>query len=423
MSSHAPWPRRAPAKPGPDAPHVLILGSGFAGFHCARELERLLRPGEARVTLASPTGCMLCSPLLPHAAASILSPADIAVPLRRSLRRTLRAPCRITGADLTGKVCLARTITGREHPVRWDRPVLCPGAVTRTFDIPGLASYGRGMKTLAEAGSLHDHVLAELEMGDAVGDAGARAAHCTFVAARAGYAGAETAAAMQAFTQHALRRFINMRPGYLQWILADVAGHVLPELGPQLGSAALRTLRRRRIEVRLQTSVEEVRAGSVRFSDGQTVGCRTLVWTAGVRASPLMATLGLDTGQAGRLVVTPELQAPQRPDVFAAGDAAAVPDLTGAEAAITPPTAQHAQRQGIALAGNIVRSLRGEPALPYRHHDLGPVVDLGGVRSVARPPGYDLRGLPAQVITRGYHLSALPTMRARGKAAASRSFQ
>lgn len=256
-------------------------------------------------------------------------------------------------------------------------------------------------------------------MGNAVSDAGARAAHCTFVVVGAGYAGAETAAAMQAFTQHALCRLINLRPEYLRWILADVAGHVLPELGPQLSSAALRTLHQRRIEVRLQTSVEEVRAGSVRFSDGQTVGCRTLVWTAGVRASPLMTTLGLDTGRAGRLVVTPDLQAPQRPDVFAAGDAAAVPDLTGAEAAITPPTAQHAQRQGIALAGNIVRSLRDEPALPYRHHDLGLVVDLGGVRSVARPLGYDLRGLPAQVITRGYHLNALPTMRARGKAAAN----
>lgn len=404
---------------GPAAPHVLIVGSGFAGYHCARELERLLRPGEARVTLASPTDYMLYSPLLPHVAAGILGPADIAVPLRRSLRRTLRAPCWIIGADLADGVCIARTITGREHPVAWDRLVLCPGAVTRTFDIPGLASFGRGMKTLAEASFLHDHVLAELEMGNAVSDAATRAAHCTFVVVGAGYAGAETAATMQAFTQHALRRFINLSTEHLRWILVDVADRVLPELGPQLGSTALQILRRRGIEIRLGTSISEVQADSVHFSDGQVVGCRTLVWTAGVRANPLLATLGLPTGRAGRLVVSPALQTGQDPRVFSAGDAAAVPDLTSSESAITPPTAQHAQRQGVALARNVVRSLRGLPSAPYHHRDLGLVVDLGGVRSVARPLGHGLRGLPAQVVTRGYHLSALPTMRARSKAAAN----
>ncbi len=142
---------RSVGQAGPDAPHVLIAGAGFVGFHCARELERRLRPGEARVTLASPTDYMLYSPLLPHVAAGILTPADVAVSLRRSLHSTLRAPCSIVGVDLDSRVCVARTILGEEHAVRWDRLVLCPGAVTRTFSIPGLEHYGRGMKTLAEA--------------------------------------------------------------------------------------------------------------------------------------------------------------------------------------------------------------------------------------------------------------------------------
>ncbi|MGH3409821.1 MAG: NAD(P)/FAD-dependent oxidoreductase [Streptosporangiaceae bacterium] len=410
---------QASAAAGPDVPHILIVGSGFAGFHCARTLERLLGPGEARVTLASPADYMLYSPLLPHVAAGILSPADIVVPLRRSLQRTLRAPCWIVGADLGDKVCIARTILGQEHAVHWDRLVLCPGAVTRTFSIPGLTAHGRGMKSLAEASYLHDHVLAELELGNAVRDLQRRAAHCTFVVVGAGYAGAETAATLEAFSEHALGRFLNLGRSDLHWILVDLAPHVLPELGPELGAEALRILRRRGIDVRLETSVARVEPDAVHLSDGQVVPARTLVWTAGVSANPLVATLELETARAGRLVVTSELTVPGCADIFAVGDAAAVPDVTRNDSAVTPPTAQHAQRQGVTLARNLVHSLRGEPLEKYRHRDLGLVVDLGGPHAVARPLGRDLRGLPAQAVTRGYHLAALPSMRARSKAVAS----
>lgn len=401
-----------------NAPRILIVGAGFAGLHCARELERRLRPGEASITLASPADYMLYSPLLPHVAAGNLTPPDVAVPLRRALHRTLRVPCQIIGVDLDGRACIARTILGEKHVVRWDRLVLCPGAVTRTFAIPGLERYGRGMKTLAEARHLHDHVLAELELGNTVSDPRRRAAHCTFVVVGAGYAGSETAAVLQSFTARALDRFLNLRRADLRWILVDVASQVLPELGERLGTDALGMLRRLGIEVRLGTSVREVRADDVVLSDGDVVPSRTLVRTAGVTANPLMSTLGLPTGRSERLIVTSQLQVPERPDVFAAGDAAAVPDLRRPGGEVTPPTAQHAQRQGKTLARNVVRSLRGEQLLSYEHHDLGLVVDLGGVRAVARPVGVGLSGLPAQVVARGYHLSALPSLRAKAKAAA-----
>jgi len=275
------------------------------------------------------------------------------------------------------------------------------------------------MKTLAEASHLHDHVLAELELGNASSDPKQRSAHCTFVVVGAGYAGAETAAILQALTQHALRRFINLRPSELRWILVDVAPRVLPELGDRLGDAALRTLRQRDMDVRLGVSVEAVTANTVQLSDGAVLDCRTLVWTAGVTANPLLGGLGLDTGRSGRLIVTPTFQTPEQPDIFSAGDAAAVPDLVNGPDAIAPPTAQHAQRQGAVLARNVAHSLRGQPGEPYRHRDLGLVVDLGGTRAVARPLGRGLRGLPAQIVTRGYHLSAVASLRTRAKAAAS----
>ena len=250
------------------------------------------------------------------------------------------------------------------------------------------------MKTLAEATYLHDHVLAELELGNAVTDKQRRTAHCTFVVAGAGYAGTETAANLRSFASHAPLRFINLRPADLSFVIVDAAPHVLPELGDHLGAEALTILQRCGLDVRLNTQVTEVSQDRVVLSDGQMLPCRTLVWTAGVTASPLLATLGLPTGRAGRLVVSSELQVPQRPDVFAAGDAAAVPDLTEPEGAIGPPTAQHAQRQGILLARNVIRSIRGEPCQPYRHRELGLVVDLGGTHSVARPLGRNFSGCP-----------------------------
>ena len=399
-------------------PRILIIGAGFAGFHCARELERLLHPSEAALTLASPGDYMLYSPLLPHVAAGIITPQGTTVSLRRSLRRTLRAPCSIIGADLDVRVCVARTITGDVHTVGWDRLVLCPGGVTRTFAIPGLTRFGRGMKTLAEATHLHDHVLAELELGNAVEDEERRTAHCTFVVVGAGYAGVETVAALQLFTRRLLPRFINLRPHHLRWILVDVASEVLPELGGELAAIALRTLRQRGIDVRLGTGIDEITESSVHLAGQPAVPCRTVVWTAGVTASPLIGTLGLETAGAGRLKVTPELHVRDRPDVFAAGDAAAVPDLARSPEAITPPTAQHAQRQGVAAARNIARSLRGRPLRPYRHRDLGLAVDLGGTQAVARPLGRSLTGVPAQLVTHGYHLYALPSLRARVRTAA-----
>lgn len=399
-------------------PRVLIVGAGFAGFHCARELERLLRPSEAELTLASPVDYMLYSPLLPQVAAGVITPQATAVSLRRALRRTLRAPCWITGIDLDARTCVARAVTGEVHTVPWDYLVLCPGAVTRTFGTPGGEQFGRGMKTLAQATHLHDHVLAELELGNAVADERRRAAHCTFVVAGAGYAGVETAAALHLLTRRLLPRFINLRPEHLRWVLADVAPHVLPELGGKLSAAALGRLRQRGIDVRLGTGIAEITASAVRLTDGTELPCHTMVWTAGVTASPLIGTLGLETARSGRLRVSPELQVPGRPEVFSAGDAAAVPDLTGDPDVVTPPTAQHAQRQGITVARNIARSMRGQPLLPYRHRDLGLAVDLGGAQAVARPLGRHLVGVPAQVVTRGYHLYALPSPRARVRTAA-----
>ncbi|MBV8965947.1 MAG: FAD-dependent oxidoreductase, partial [Mycobacteriaceae bacterium] len=176
----------------------------------------------------------------------------------------------------------------------------------------------------------------------------------------------------------------------------------------KLGNAAMRVLRRRGIDIRLGTTLKEVHADHVVLSDDSVVGTRTVAWLTGVTAAPLIETLGLDT-EKGRLKVNADLSVPGHPDVFCAGDAAAVPDLTQ-PGKITPPTAQHATRQGKALARNVAASLGRGTKKDYRHKNMGLVVDLGPRYAVANPLNIHLSGYPAKAVTRAYHLYAMPRM-------------
>jgi NADH:quinone reductase (non-electrogenic) len=401
MTSH-------PGTTPPERPTVLVVGSGFAGFHCMRRLEKLLPPDAAELLLASAADYLLYSPLLPNVAAGVVEPRHIAVGLHATLDRARILLGHVIAVDIGGHTATLQRADGSTTEVAWDRLVLAPGGVTRTFDIPGVAEHGLGLKTLAEATYLRDHVLRELEGADAAADPETRRACCTFVVVGAGYSGTETAAQMQLVTTRAAADYPRLRPEDMRWVLVDLAPRVLPELGRRLGDEAMEVLRRRGVEVRLGTTIEEATADWVRLSDGETIPTHTLVWCTGVTPSPLIQTLGLPT-ERGRLKVGADLRVPDAPDVFAFGDAAAVPDLTR-PGQLTGQTAQHAQRQGKTAARNVAASLGFGKAVPYRHRDLGFAVDLGGFDAVASPFGVSLGGLPGLVATRGYHLLALPSV-------------
>ncbi|MFD7326484.1 NAD(P)/FAD-dependent oxidoreductase [Streptomyces sp. NPDC059875] len=391
-------------------PKILVVGAGFAGVACVRRLERRLTGGEAQISLLTPFSYQLYLPLLPQVAAGVLTPQSVALSLRRSKRhRTRIIPGGAIGVDTAAKVCVVRTITGELVNEPYDHLVLAPGSVTRTFDIPGLREHARGMKTLAEAVYIRDHVIAQLDLADAGHDEAERAARLQFVVVGGGYAGTETAACLQRLTHNAVKRYPRLDPKLIKWHLVDLAPKLMPELGDKLGGAALDILRRRGIEVSLGVSVSSVDADAVTLTDGRVLPSRTLIWTAGVAASPLIGTLGAETLR-GRLVVGPDMVVPGVDGVHALGDAAAVPDLAkNEEGAICPPTAQHAHRQGKQVADNIVAALRGDQTYPYFHRDLGLVVDLGGRDAVSKPLGVELHGTPAQAVARAYHWAALRT--------------
>jgi NADH:ubiquinone reductase (H+-translocating) len=389
---------------------VVIVGSGFTGFECARRLARRLRrrnASDVEVTIVSPSDYMLYTPLLPDVAGGLIDARFVTVPLAGTLNGVRKIRGRVESVDLAQHTLRFTNLEQRSCELAWDRLVLTPGSVTRLFDVPGLATYARGLKTVAEALFLRDHVLEQLELANLDSDPTSAAARRTVVVVGASYSGTELTAQLRALADAAAKQ-MDFDPAAVKFLLLDLAKQVMPEVGEKLGARAMRVLVRRGVDIRLGHTLKEVHADHVVLSDGSRVNARTVAWVAGVTAAPLIGTLGLPT-EKGRLKVQTNLQVPDHPDVFAAGDAAAVPDVTQ-PGSITPPTAQHAIRQGKALADNVAASLGYGKMRIYKHRNMGLVVDLGPHRAVANPLNVHLSGLPAKVVTRGYHLYAIPRL-------------
>jgi NADH:ubiquinone reductase (H+-translocating) len=386
---------------------VVIVGSGFTGFECARRLARTLRRQQAPVdiTIVSPVDYMLYTPLLPDVAGGLVDARFVTVPLANTLKGVRVVRGRVDDVDFDGRTVTFADPESRSHTMSWDRLVLTPGSVTRLFDVPGLAEHARGLKSTAEALYLRDHVLEQLELANLDEDAALATARRTIVVVGASYSGTELALQLRALADAAAEQ-LGFDPAAVRFVLLDLAEQVMPEVGEKLGHAAQRVLHSRGVDVRLGLTLKEVTADHVVLSDDSRIDTKTVAWVTGVTGAPLIEHLGLQT-ERGRLAVQSDLQVPGHPDVFAAGDAAAVPDLTK-PGRITPPTAQHATRQGKVLARNVAASLGYGTKKTYKHRDMGLVVDLGPRRAVANPLGVRLSGFPAKAVTRAYHLYAIP---------------
>ncbi|MFC9113677.1 NAD(P)/FAD-dependent oxidoreductase [Streptomyces sp. NPDC057092] len=391
-------------------PRIVIVGAGFAGYRTAQTLSKTAK-GRADIILLNPTDYFLYLPLLPQVAAGILEPRRVTVSLTGTLPHVKLVLGEADRIDLDGRQVHYTGPEGEGGTLTYDRLVLAAGSVNKLLPIPGVAEHAHGFRGLPEALYLRDHVTRQVELAAATDDPERCASRCTFVVVGAGYTGTEVAAHGQLFTDAQVAKQplrTGMRP---RWMLLDIADRVLPELDERLSRTADTVLRKRGVDVRMGTSVKEATPDGVLLTDGEFVDTRTLVWCVGVRPDPLAESLGLPL-ERGRLLVDPHLQVPGRPEVFACGDAAAVPDLEK-PGSYTPMTAQHAWRQGKVCAQNIAASFGDGERRAYRHKDLGFVVDLGGVKAAANPLGVNLSGAAAGAVTRGYHLAAMPGNRVR----------
>lgn len=398
---------------------ILVVGGGYVGMYTALRLQRRLktelRRGEADITVVTPDPYMTYQPFLPEAAAGSISPRHVVVPLRRVLDRCHVVIGEVTSVDHAARTAAVSTLATAEEGrtaelLGYDELVLAPGSVARALPVPGLAEYGIGFKTVEEAIGLRNHVIEQMDIASSTRDPAVRDAALTFVFVGGGYAGVEALAELEDMARYAARHYHNVRPEDMKWILVEASDRILPEVGPELGRYTVTELRRRTIQVLLETRLESCTGRVAVLSDGQRFPTRTLVWTAGVRPHPLLAATGLPLTARGRLRCTARLTVAGVEHAWAAGDAAAVPDVTaGEEGTETAPNAQHAVRQGRLLGDNIAHALRGEPLETYAHRYAGSVASLGLHKGVAQVYGRRLKGYPAWLMHRVYHLSRVPT--------------
>jgi NADH dehydrogenase len=391
---------------------VVIAGGGFGGFYAARALERLLPAQSARVTLVNEANFMLYTPLLPGAAGATLDPRHVVVPLRSQLRRTELLIGKVQSADPTARTLAVERIDGQSVELAYDQLVIALGSVSRTLPVPGLAEHGIGLKSLSDAIALRNQVLRCLDIAESLEDEEARREYLGFVFVGAGYAGVEGLAELQDFAVQAVELYPRCREQGMRWVLVEARERIMQEVPASLSAFAERELRRRGIEVRTATTLEEVGERFARLSDGETVKSRTMVWTAGVKPSPAVARLGLRLDRGGRIVVDQTMAVAPDPgataaSVWAIGDCAAVPDAARPGESC-PPTAQHAIRQGRLVARNVAGALRGETPKRFRYKTKGVVAELGRTQAVAITLGIRWRGLPAWLIARTYHLLLMP---------------
>jgi len=385
--------------------NVVIAGGGFGGAAAARELEKAMPKQSARLVMVNETNFMLYTPFLPEAAAGTLEPRHVVTPLRDILKRTYLRLGSIVGHDPERRTVELRAKYGEVETLPYDQLLLSLGSVSRVLPVPGLDEHAVGFKSLADAIYLRNHVVETLEEANATDDPARREELLTYVFVGGGYAGLEALAELQDFAADAMESYPRARLHGMRWVLVEATGRVLPEIDPQLADYALRELRGRGIDIRLETTLEQVEADSARLSSGETLPTRTVVWTAGVSPQPILRELNLPLDERGRVPVDEHLRVRGLDSVWAIGDCAAAPDPRGG---FCPPTAQHAVRQGPVAARNIAAELGIGTPEPFEYRSEASFVNLGRYKAVGRIGDRTFRGFPAWWLARSYHMSQIP---------------
>jgi NADH dehydrogenase len=355
----------------PSRPHVVIIGGGFGGLSAARTLA----DAAVDVTLLDRRNHYLFQPLLYQVATGVLSPADIAMPLRVLLRSQRNATVLL--GDV-GAIDLGRRVVSADDgrlQVPFDYLIVATGARHSYFAHPEWESLAPGLKTLDDAREIRRRFLLALEEAEKTGDADEREALLTFVIVGGGPTGVELAGILPSLARKGFRRdFRRLDPARVRVILLEGGPRLLATFPEDLSARALRDLQELGVHCRTGAVVTRVTPEAVYIGE-ERIATRTVLWAAGNAASPLVKAMGVASDRAGRALVNPDLSVPDHPHVFVIGDAAAVPDVPGLAAA--------ANQMGEHAARMIARSMTGQPRQPFRYRDKGTMAVIGRGRAVA----------------------------------------
>jgi NADH dehydrogenase len=392
-----------------DATSVVILGGGFAGLSAAMYLDKkLARRADVEVTLISRENFILFTPMLHEVAAGDLYPGDIVNPLRRILHHVKFVQAEVQAIDLsTRRVRCVGGVARLEVEFEFDHLLLTLGSETNFFDLPGVREWAVTMKSMFDAAMLRNRVVALLEEATLQSDSAVRRRLLTFVTAGGGFAGAETTGAINDFVRETVRFYPSLKEELIRVVVIHPGDFLLPELGEELGEYAERKLRERKVDVIKGVRVASYDGSLVTLTDDQSIPASTLIWTAGVKSSPVIALLPCQK-ERGRLLVSEFLAVTGVPGLWAAGDCAAVPISNTEE--FHPPTAQHGLREGLVAAKNIEAVVLDRPLKAFTFTTLGQLATIGRRTGVAMVFGIKFSGFIAWMLWRTVYLMKLPRL-------------
>jgi NADH dehydrogenase len=386
---------------------IIIAGGGFAGLKAAMYFDKLLaRRDDFEVTLISRENYTLFTPMLHEVASGDLYAGDIINPVRRILHHVRFVEADVQTIDLTAhNIQCADAISVVGPTFEFDHLLLALGSETNFFNLPGVSDWAVTIKSLTDAALLRNRVVALLEQATILRPEADRRRLLTFVTAGGGFAGVETTGAVNDYVRDVVKYYPDLTEDLIRVIVVHPGDHLLPELGDDLGDYAEHKLRERKVEIIKGVRVVSYNDSIITLDNGTSIQAETLLWTAGVKPSPVIDQLPCKK-QKGRLIVNEFLAVPGATGLWAVGDCAAVPDInTGTT---FPPTAQHGLREGLAAAKNIEATISGRPLKPLRYKTEGQLATIGRRKGVARVFGFKFSGFIAWWMWRTVYLAKLP---------------
>ena len=357
-----------------DKPHVVIIGGGFAGIYAAKALKR----APVRVTILDRRNHHVFQPLLYEVATAALAVPDIAAPIRKIFKRQKNVT--VLMADVTGVEADAKKIALADGEMEYDYLILAAGAVDNYFGNSHWAEFAPGLKTVDDALKIRRRILVAFEKAEREQDAKRRRELMTFVVIGAGPTGVELAGALSEIARRTMtRNFRNVDPSEARVVLIEGSSRVLPPFEESMSAAAKRQLQELGVEVQTGNLVRDIGEGFVE-TDAETIRADTILWGAGVKASPLTQSLGAELDKGGRVLVADDLSVPGHPQLFAVGDLAASRFGDG----FAPGVAPAAIQMGRHAAWNIKRLVKGEPTKAFEYLDKGMLATIGRSRAVAQ---------------------------------------